>query len=195
MVFSSCNTFLRAILAVLDRNQLKELEQMGIECQLYQLLEQYAQMELVQLEALLACMVTIAETSTASITTAWNETLANSLAAIACMQPTSTSIAVQIHMWRLLAVHSRRMGKQARVSDDIMGAAVSALGCGSSSLSDLVISFLKDTCIVNLDFKGRCLVFPDLVGALVAIITSGSWSSTMECTFSLLLMMIPIAPL
>ena len=194
IVFSSCNTFLRAILAVLDRNQLKELEQMGIECQLYQLLEQYIQMDLVQLEALLACMVTVAETSTASITTAWNETLANSLVAIACMQPTSTSIAVQIHMWRLLAVHSRRMGKQARVSDDIMGAAVSALGCGSSSLSDLVISFLKDTCIVNLDFKDRCLVCPGLVGALAAIIRSGSWSSTMECTFNLLLMMIPIAP-
>ena len=194
MVFSSCNTFLRAILAVLDRNQLKELEQMGIECQLYQLLEQYAQMDLVQLEALLACMVTIAETSTASITTAWNETLANSLVAIACMQPTSTSIAVQIHMWRLLAVHSRRMGKQARVSDDIMGAAVSALGCGSSSLSDLVISFLRDACGANTDVTRRCVNYPGLVGALIPFVRSGSWSSTMECTFSLLLMMIPIAP-
>ena len=194
IVFSSCNTFLRAILAVLDRNQLKELEQMGIECQLYQLLEQYAQMDLVQLEALLACMVTIAETSTASITTAWNETLANSLATIACMQPTSTSIAVQIHMWRLLAVHSRRMGKQARVSDDIMGAAVSALGCGSSSLSDLVISFLRDACRANTDVTWRCVNYPGLVGALIPFVRSGSWSSTMECTFSLLFMMIPIAP-
>ena len=186
MVFSSCNTFLRAILAVLDRNQLKELEQMGIECQLYQLLEQYTQMDLVQLEALLACMVTIAETSTASITTAWNGTLANSLAAIACMQPTSTSIAVQIHMWRLLAVHSRRMGKQARVSDDIMGAAVSALGCGSSSLSDLVVSFLRDACRANTDIARRCVNYPGLVGALIPLVRSGSWSSTMECTFSLL---------
>ena len=192
LAFSSCSSFLRAIMGMLDGSQLVELQNAGIELQLHHLLEHHFRMDRMQLEDLLVCIAGFAERGTPTITL-WGQGIVTSLAALACMKP--TSFAVQMSVWKLLATYSQLAGHKQKVPDDVIGAAVSALGQENSYLSDVILLYLCTTCKANtpnMDVALSYLGYPGLVKAILPIAQSGP-PTTVESICFLLSRMAPVA--
>ena len=177
-------------MGVLDGSQLAELQKAGVELRLHRLLEQHFRMDLMQLQDLLVCIAGFAERDTATINS-WCEGSVTSLAALACMKP--TSLVVQMNVWRLLSAHSRLAGsKQQEVPDDVLGAAVSALGQENPSLTDVILLYLCNTCKANTYVALSYLCYPGLMKALLPMVQSGP-ATAVESICFLLSKMAPLA--